>query len=192
MENPFDPGYFGSHELRQLGFARIGENSAISRNCTIIGLHNISIGDNVRIDGFTSIIVPDGRVKIGSHVQIGIGCVIGGRGGVEISDFCSISQGVRLFSAIDDFSGKHMTGSTLPDEVLGVQTAPIQVEPYVAIGSGCLVLPGVRLEEGATVGAMSLVNQSLDPWTLYGGVPARKLGERSRDLLRLRTAIDAE
>ncbi len=185
MHNPFDPGYYSSLELRQMGFARVGENSAISRNCTIIGLASIIIGDNVRIDGFTSIIAPNGRVKIGSHVHIGIGCVIGARGGVEVGDFTSLSQGVRIFSAIDDFGGRHMTGSALPDEVLGVQVAPVLLGRYVAIGSGTLVLPGVRIGEGASVGAMSMVDKSLDEWTLYGGSPVRKLGPRSQHLLTL-------
>ena len=34
--NLFDPGYFTSDELRQTGFARVGESCAIARNCTII------------------------------------------------------------------------------------------------------------------------------------------------------------
>jgi galactoside O-acetyltransferase len=191
MHNPFDPGYYGSLELRQFGFARVGENSAVSRNCTIIGLRNITIGDNVRIDGFTSIIAPEGRVRIGSNVHFGIGCVIGARGGVEILDFCSFSQGVRLLSAVDDFGGKHMTGSTLPQEVLGVQVAPITIGRYAAVGSGALILPGVRIGEGATVGAMSLVTQSLEDWTHYGGSPARKLGARAKDLLRLEPVASA-
>ena len=67
--NPFDPGYYTSLELRGFGFARVGEGCMVARNCTIIGLENITIGDNVRIDGFTSIIAPAGRVRIGSHVH---------------------------------------------------------------------------------------------------------------------------
>ena len=70
MTNPFDPGYYTSPELRSFGFARVGENSVIARNCTIIGLENITIGDNVRIDGFTSLIAPNGRIRIGSYVHI--------------------------------------------------------------------------------------------------------------------------
>jgi len=189
---PFNPGYFTSPELRQMGFARVGENSAISRNCTIVGLANITIGDDVRIDGFTSIIAAAGQVRIGSHVQIGIGCVLGARGGIAMEDFSSLSHGVRLLSAVDDFGGRHLTNSTVPDEVLGVQTAPIRIGRYVPIGAGTLILPGVEIDEGAAVGAMSLVNQSLPGWRIYAGNPARDVGERSRDLVSLARRLEAD
>jgi galactoside O-acetyltransferase len=185
MLNPFDPGYYISPELRQMGFARIGENSAISRNCTIIGLENVTIGDNVRIDGFTSIIAPAGRLKIGSHVHIGIGCVLGAKGGIELGDYSSLSHHVRILSAVDDFGGRHMTNSTLPRDVLGVQAAPVTIGRHVPIGSGTLILPGVDIGEGAAVGAHSLVRHSLDGWKIYGGDPLREISKRSRDLLHL-------
>ncbi len=192
MLQPFNPGYFTSPELRQMGFARVGENSAISRNCTIMGLANITIGDDVRIDGFTSIIAAAGQVRIGSHVQIGIGCVLGARGGIVMEDFSSLSHGVRILSAVDDFGGRHLTNSTLPSEVLGVQAAPIRIGRYVPIGAGTLILPGVEIEEGAAVGAMSLVNKALPGWRIYAGNPARDVGERSRDLVSLARRLEAD
>jgi galactoside O-acetyltransferase len=192
VENPFNPGYYSSLELRSFGFARVGENSAVARNCTIIGLENIVIGDNVRIDGFTSIIAPKGRVKIGSWVHIATGCALGARAGIEIGDFSSLSQGVRLFSAIDDYSGRAMTSATLPPEVQRIHAAPVSLGKYVALGSGTLVLPGVEIGEGAAVGALSLVNQALKPWTIYGGNPARETAPRLRDLLALEQRLYAQ
>jgi galactoside O-acetyltransferase len=189
MTNPFDPGYYSSLELRQFGFARVGERSAISRNCTIIGLANVTIGDDVRIDGFTSIIAPQGKVKIGSHVHIGIGCVLGARGGIEIGDFSSLSSGVRILTAVDDYGGRHMTNSTLPDNVLQVHSAPVRIGRYVPVGAGALILPGVEIEEGAAVGAMSVVPHSLKGWTIHAGNPAKEKGPRSRDLIALEPLV---
>ena len=189
MTNPFDPGYYTSLELRAFGFARVGEGCLIARNCTIIGLANITIGDNVRIDGFTSIIAPGGRLRIGSHVHIATACMLGARGGIDIGDFSSLSQGVRIFTAIDDFSGRRMSNSQVPDDVLGVQTAPVEIGSYVPVGSGTIILPGVSIGEGAAVGAMSMVPQSLDAWTIHAGRPAKAVGPRSRDLLGLSKLI---
>jgi galactoside O-acetyltransferase len=189
MSNPFDPGYYQSDELRSLGFARVGEGTAIARNCTIIGLANITIGDQVRIDGYTTIIAPDRPVRIGSHVHICSNCVLGGRGGIQLGDFSSLSHGVRLLSAVDDFSGQRMTNSTLPPEVLGVQAAPIVVGRYVPIGAGTIVLPGVTIGEGAAIGTMSLVDRALAEWTIYSGNPAKETGRRSRELLALESHI---
>jgi len=52
----FDPGYYNERDLREAGFKSIKKNVSIAKNCTIIGLSNISIGNNVRIDGYCSII----------------------------------------------------------------------------------------------------------------------------------------
>lgn len=184
IQHPFNPGHFQSDELRSFGFAHVGEGTAIARNCTIIGLENIRIGDFVRIDGFTSIIAHEGHVRIGSHVHICSGCVIGGRGGVVLGDYSSFSHGVRALSAIDDYDGSHMTNSTLPPEVLRVQVAPIVVGRHVPIGSGALLLPGAVIGEGAAIAAMSLVTGSLPEWTISGGQPAVPLKPRARGLLR--------
>lgn len=192
MHNPFDQGYFKSDELRAFGFARVGEGSAIARTCTIVGLENITLGDFVRIDGYTTIVASRGTLSIGSHVHICSGCVLGARGGIELADFSSLSHGVRLLSAIDDFSGRRMTNSTLPEELLAVQAAPIRVGRYVPIGSGCIVLPGSTIGEGAAVAAMSVVNRPLSEWTIHGGNPARELGPRSRDLLALARQLEAD
>lgn len=181
--NPFDPGYFVSDQLRQFGFARVGENCAVARNCTIIGLENITLGDEVRVDGYTSLIAARGSLRIGSHVHICSGCVIGARGGVELGDFSSLSHGVKLLSATDDFSGARMTNSTLPTSVLGVTTAPIRVGPYAPIGTGALLLPGADVGEGAAVHALSVVVGALPAWTLCGGNPAKPLRPRSQGLL---------
>jgi galactoside O-acetyltransferase len=181
--NPFDHGYFTSEQLRQFGFARVGEACAIARTCTIIGLENIVLGDHVRIDGYTSLIAKQGSLRIGSHVHLCSGCVIGARGGVELGDFSSLSHGVKLLSAVDDFSGERMTNSTLPEHVLGVAVAPIKVGRHVPIGSGALLLPGTEIDEGVAIHAFSVVVGTLPAWTVYGGNPAKPLGSRSRQLL---------
>jgi len=182
--NPFDPGYFTGDQLRAFGFARVGEGCAIARNCTIIGLANIVLGDHVRIDGYTTLVAEQGSLRTGSHVHLCSGVVIGARGGVELGDYSSLSHGVRLLSAADDYSGDRMTNSTLPAHVLGVATAPIRVGAHAPVGTGALLLPGAELGEGTAVTAMAVVAGALPAWTICGGNPARVLRPRSRDLLR--------
>ena len=189
MSNPFNPGYYSSDELRSFGFARVGENCVVAYNCTIIGLENITLGDDVRIDGFTSIIAPAGRVKIGSFVHIATGCMLGARGGIEIGDFSSLSQGARIFTAVDDFSGRRMSNSMVPEAALGVRSAPVRLGKHVPVGSGTIILPGVEIGEGAAIGLLSVVPRSLKEWTIYSGNPVRKIGERSRELLRLEEMV---
>ena len=182
MKNPFDEGYFTTKELRKMGFKKVGEEVRIARNSTIIGLKNISFGNRVRIDAYTNLICETGEIVFGSNIHIGAGSYIGGLGGVEFGDFSGCSQGVRIYSATDDFSGESLTNPTIPIAYRKVKRGKVLVDKHVIIGSGSVILPGNTLGEGSAVGALSLVNQNLSPWFIYAGAPVRKLHERSQNL----------
>ncbi|MEO5972379.1 MAG: acyltransferase [Sphingomicrobium sp.] len=192
MQNPFDPGYYESDELRRLGFASVGENVRIAKNCTIPRLDTIELGDNVRIDAFTSIIAVSGYVKLGSHVHICVGCRIGARGGFKMEDFTALSHGAVILTASDDFSGRHMINCTIPEEYTDVKVAPVKICRQGGVAAGSIVLPGVTIGEGSLVGAQSLVRKSLDPWGIYFGIPAKRLKNRSRALLADEALLLAE
>lgn len=183
--NPFNPGYFQSDELRAFGFKRVGENVKIAKNCTIIGLENISLGSNIRIDGNVVIAAFSGYFEMGDYIHIGGSCYLGCGGGVSLADFSGLSQGVNIYSCSDDYSGKSLTNPTVPHEYLNVTSAPVSLGKHVIVGSGSVILPGVDIGEGASVGALSLVTKSLDAWGVYCGLPAKRLKERSKDLLEL-------
>ena len=63
---------------------------------------------------------------------------------------------------------------------------------HVIVGTGSTILPGVKLGEGCAVGAMSLLNRDAEPWGIYHGIPARRRGERSRELLSLCEKLESE
>ncbi|EOW0918740.1 hypothetical protein ACN2GR_004952, partial [Klebsiella pneumoniae] len=50
------------------------------------------------------------------------------------------------------------------------------------ISANSVILPGVTINEGAVVAAMCLVNKDIEEFTLVGGVPAKVLRKRNRDL----------
>lgn len=183
MTNPFNPGYATSKELRMLNFGHIGNNVMVASNCTLIGLENIYIGDNVRIDGNTTIAASRGHCRIGRNIHIGGSGHLACTGGLTISDFANLSQGVRIYTISDDYSGEAMTNPTIPSEFTNVTIAPVTLGKHVIVGSGSVVLPGAHLGDGVAVGALSLVNRPLEPWGIYGGIPVRKIKKRSDALL---------
>lgn len=183
INNPFDKGYYQSDELRQFGFKKVGNNVKIAKNCTIIGLQNIELESNIRIDDCVTLAVHSGFLKVGSYVHIGGGSYLGCAGGVTLSDFSGLSQGSRVYSCSDDFTGAALTNPTVPKEYLNLRVAPVFLGRHVIVGSSSIILPGVEIGEGSAVGALSLVLRSLEEWGVYYGNPARLLKGRSRQLL---------
>jgi galactoside O-acetyltransferase len=178
MTNPFDPGYYNEHELSQFGFGHVGRNVRIAKNCTLINLDKLLIGSNVRIDGYTIIVAGPESVVINNFVHIGSSVLIIGGAGVVVDDFCMVSHGARLFTRSDDYSGGAFTNPTVPEMYTNVKAAAVAVRKHAAIGTGSIILPGVTLEEGTAVGALSLVRRSTEPWAIYAGNPAAKIATR--------------
>ena len=57
----------------------------------------------------------------------------------------------------------------------------VAIEDYVWIASRVTILPGVRIGEGAVVATGSVVTKDLEPYGMYGGIPAKKIGERCKN-----------
>ncbi|WP_352921439.1 DapH/DapD/GlmU-related protein [Mesorhizobium sp. M1182] len=177
--------YLSESELLDVGIQTVGTNVRISEACTIMGVENIRIGDNVIIDAGVVINCKTGSITIGNHVHLASGCYLSGSGTIVLSDFCGLASGARIYSATDDYMGETLTNPTVPEEFVGVKYAPVHLGKHVIIGSGTVVLPGCSIGEGSSVGALSLVTTALDSWGVFCGIPARRLKERSRKLLEL-------
>jgi galactoside O-acetyltransferase len=57
------------------------------------------------------------------------------------------------------------------------------------IAPGSVVLPGCSIGEGSTVGPLSLVTKSLEPWGIYFGCPAKRLKGRSKKVVELEARL---
>lgn len=177
--------FLDAAELKALGLASCGKNVLISRKCSIYGASRIELGDNVRIDDFCVLSAGEGGIKIGSYIHIAVYAALIGRGEIRVSDFSNISSRVSIYSSNDDYSGAHMTNPMVDEQFTGVNHQPVFIGRHTIIGSGSIVLPGVTIEEGVAIGALSLVNRDCKAFGIYMGAPARHKGERKRDLLEL-------
>jgi galactoside O-acetyltransferase len=177
--------HYSEHELRALGLAQIGRHVQIDRTCRLFGPSHIRIGSNVRIDAYTVITAGGPGVTIGDYVHISTHASIMGSGGVTLEDFTGISARVSIFSTNDDYSGGAMTNPMIPDEFRHVTARPVVIRRHAIVGCGSVILPGVELGEGASVGALTLVNRSVPEFLIVSGNPMRRVGERNRRLLEL-------
>ncbi len=185
VNNILNPGYFSEEDLAILGFKKIGKNIKIARDAIVVGFKNIELGSNIQIDSNVTLAVSQGSLTLGNFIHIGGGSHLSCSGGVRISDFVTISQGVRIYSASDDYSGEFMTNPTVPSNFTNVVRGEVIIESHVILGSGSVVLPGVSMMEGTAVGALSLVKENTESFTIYAGVPAKKVSNRSRKVISL-------
>jgi acetyltransferase-like isoleucine patch superfamily enzyme len=143
----------------------------------IIGLENITFGKHIIIDDFV-LIYAKKKMSIGDHVHIANFSSITGGESLEIGNCAAISQGCRLLTATDDFKEWGFGNSTVANAFRNVKSAPIKIGNFCIVGANSVVMPGVSIAEGATVGAGSVVTKDLEPWGIYIG--NKKVGVRDK------------
>ena len=112
------------------------------------------------------------RFKIGNNSHINRGALLDARGGIYIGDNVSISHNVNIITGGHDH---------LSSNFLGV-FKPITIKDYAWIGVGATILQGVTIGKGAVVCAGAVVSKDVEDYEIVGGVPAKKIGERRKDL----------
>lgn len=178
-------GFLSQEQINEMGFSRVGKSPKLSDKASYYNCKNIEIGDNVRIDDFCVLSAGVGGIQIGSNVHIAVYSSLIGAGKISLQDFSNISSRVAIYSSNDDYSGASMTNPTVPPEFTNVTHADVSIGRHVIIGAGSVVLPGVVLEEGVAIGALTLVSKSCKAFGIYSGVPARYIKERKKDLLKM-------
>lgn len=178
--------FYSEDELKNLGLKKLGENVKISKKVSIYSPELIEIGDNVRIDDFC---ILSGKIIIGNYVHIAAYVALYGKYGIEIKDFCGCSARTTIYSASDDFSGEYMISPMVPEELTNVSGGKVTLGKFVQLGANTVVLPNLTIEEGTAVGAMSLVNKSLEEWSIYVGIPCKRIKDRKRNLIELSEKI---
>lgn len=170
--------FYSEEELSKLGLRCYGKNVMISRKSSLYSPGKISIGDNVRIDDFC---ILSGNIRLGNCIHIAAYCALfGGAEGIEFRDYSGLSARGVVYAESDDYCGDYITNPTVPKEMRHVISGKVVFREHSIVGAGCIVLPGCILNEGIAVGAMSLVNKSLDEWGIYAGVPAKRLKDRKK------------
>ena len=177
-------GYLTEQQLHSMGFKSLGDNVMISEKACIYRPNLMEIGSNVRIDDFCII---SGKAKFGNYIHISVNCYIfGGSAGVEMDDLSTLAHGVQVLTSSDDYSGESLTNAMVPNKYkLKKQNKHVFIGKHCIVGAGSVILPGASIAEGAAVGAVSLVKTPTEPWSIYAGVPAKKIKDRSKKLLDL-------
>lgn len=128
-------------------------------------------GSDVVFDTTTRFKYPE-RIQMGQRIMIGPEVVIGAMGGINMGDDVRLSRGVILETATLDLS------ATLP---YPHNAKPIVLEPGVWVGTNAIVLSGVRVGQGAVIGAGSVVTRDVAPSSVVAGNPAREISKTPKN-----------
>ena len=144
----------------------------------ILGLDNIEFGRNIIIDDFVFIYAKN-RTKIGNNTHIGTfsSIIVGDR--FSMGDFSAISHGCRVFTRSDDYTGWGFGNPAIDEKYRNIKSGPVNIGKFAIIGANSVILPGVSIGEGATVGACSVVTHDLEPWGIY--VRNKKVKDRDKE-----------
>lgn len=166
----------GEHVLKLVKWH--GKNVRVYSLAKILNPECAIIGDEVRILDYAFIDAKE-SFRIGKHSIVCWHCVIEGHANIRIGDRCFIGPGTKVLGSTYEFNG-YYTNEHLPENVRATQYGDINIENDAYIGANSVIMPGVTIGEGAVVGSNAFVNKDLEPWGIYVGSPARKVGEREK------------
>ena len=111
-------------------------------------------------------------IHIGANTTVGFHTFMFASESITVGDNCLIAPFVYMVD-----SDHSIEKTTLINQQPNV-TAPITIGNDVWLGTGCKILKGVTIGDGAIVAAGAVVTSNVGPYEIYGGIPARKISER--------------
>lgn len=158
-------------------YIKRGKGSVIYRSVRkdIVPFNIFVLGSKSVIEDYSVINNAVGNLVIGSNTRVGIGNTI--IGPVTISDNVNIGQNVTISGLNHNYEDPSKTISEQ-----GVSTMPIKIENDVWIGANSVVLPGVQIGNHSVIGAGSIINKDIPPYSVAVGNPARIVKRYDTDL----------
>jgi acetyltransferase-like isoleucine patch superfamily enzyme len=154
---------------------KLGSNVFIDKNVELQRYpKNIFVGDGAVLKEGTRICAcnSEAKVQIGNRTTIGFHNFIFASSNIEIGDDCLIAP----FVYIVDSNHRAMRDQKI--NLQGNDTEAIKIGNDVWVASNVTILKGVQIGNGAIIAANSVVNKNVPSYEIWGGSPAKKLGNR--------------
>lgn len=151
-------GHLPSYRIRKLFYRyifamRITRKTVIFGGCEFRSPWNISIGKST----------------------IGSNCILDGRGGINIEDNVVLGSGVHIWTEEHSPNDPYF-------RVLKENLQPVYINNRAWVCSDTTILPGICIGEGAVLASRACATCDCEPFGVYGGIPARKIAERNKEL----------
>lgn len=159
------------------------------------------VGEDVRIDPSAQIVRPE-LIELGSHISIDMGVyfstsaiigdwihiapqvsIIGGADSLLIMEhFSALATGTRVICASDNFK-EGFLNPFISRKYRKVINETITLKLYSSTGTNCSIMPGVTMGIGSVLGSNSVLTKNTEPWGIYAGAPAKRIGTRDSKLI---------
>jgi maltose O-acetyltransferase len=133
----------------------------------IYRLAGMRIGKGSTIHMWANFFDPVG-ISIGKDTIVGDHAFLDGRDALVIGNHVDIASSVMIYNS------EH----NLESGDFSARVEPVEIGDYVFIGPRAIILPGVKIGKGAVIAAGAIVTKDVPEFTIVGGVPATKIGER--------------
>lgn len=164
----------------------MGLDPIISKNTRIRHPEFLTVGQGSIIDDFCYIST---KLTVGMLTHIASGCSIAGGADMHcrIGNFCSLSSGVKVWCASDDFVRDIVTiiPPGFPDVKEHMIVGDVVFADMTAVGANSVIMPDNVIPEGTVIGALSFVPAKFpfEPWTVYAGTPIKPIKQREREAI---------
>jgi acetyltransferase-like isoleucine patch superfamily enzyme len=159
----------GDGSFRLSDLKRVGKNVVIEKGVLVFHPENISLGNNVYI-GHNTILKGyyKNEMIIEDNCWIGQNCFLHAAGGIKVEKNVGIGPGVTILSS--QHSLEQVRGPILFQPIV---FGEIIIREGCDIGANSTILAGVEIGQQTQVGAMSLVNRSIENFKIAFGVPCK-------------------
>lgn len=172
LNNPFSPIklLIGSYHSR-LALKWISEiPSHRIRRFFYTKVYRVKIADK-------SILYYGAEIRSPWNLKIGAGSIIGDRAILDASEGINIGENVNLSSGVSIYTLQHDYRDS-EFKCTPEHYGPVNIGNRVWIGPSVIILPNVTVGDGAVIGAGAVVTKDIPPFELWGGIPAKKIGNR--------------
>jgi putative colanic acid biosynthesis acetyltransferase WcaF len=135
---------------------------------SLLRLFGAEVASTSWVYGSVRIWLPS-NLRLGQYAVIGRGANVYNMSQVTLEDYAMVSQGAHLCTGTHD----------IEDVNFQLESRAISIGARAWVAADAFVGPGVRIGDGAVLGARGCTFRDLDPWTVYIGNPAQPLRKRN-------------
>ena len=133
----------------------------------IYRLSGLKIGRGSTIHMWANFFDPK-NIEIGNDTIVGNNAFLDGRATLKIGSHTDIASSVMIYNSEHDINSTDFSA----------RVEKVEIGDYCFVGPRVTILPGVKIGNGAIVGAGAVVTKDVEDFTIVGGVPAGVIGER--------------